>query len=610
MVNGLLFITVLLVAVVSSANSSDPKEMIRSQFQATVAEIKKVMANSKTIKELQSDEKTKEAFKTCQLMFDWAIEDLERSFEKLGEVSMSKIKDILLTLQVWLSGVFTSQQTCIDSYAEMDGAAADKMTSILTKSQNLTKHGLAILDGLSAITKDLDLSGLDAFGFKRRLLSGEFPEWMSDSDRRLLEAADAAAAAPPKAADAAAAAPPKAADAAAAAPPKAADAAAAAPPKETDAAAAAPPKETDAAAAAPPKEAGAAAGAPKAGAAAGAPQEGAAGGAPQAGAAAAGDFKPDFIVAKDGSGKYDSVGKALAEIPAKNTKRVVIMIKAGTYDERIDIPKGMANIMLIGEGPTKTIITGSVSVEKTLPRPTTFFTATVSTSGIGFIAKDIAFENSIGPEGHQAVALRVSGDMSAFYNCQFNGYQDTLYSHEGRHFYRDCFISGTVDFIFGSARALFQNCQLVVRKPMGNQACIVVAQGKKAQESVSGFVFQNCTISGDKDYIPVKDKNKSYLNRPWRAFATVVIMQSQIDDIIQPLGYIPMDGDKGLNDGYFAEFGNRGPGSNTENRAKWPSIKKIDGTEAKKFTPGPFLESETWVPSTGIPCIPDMIPGL
>ncbi|GMI95837.1 hypothetical protein like AT5G27870 [Hibiscus trionum] len=557
MVNGVLFIAFLMVAMVSSANSSDPKEMIRTEFQATVAEIKKVMANSKTIKELQSDEKTKEAFKTCQLMFDWAIQDLERSFDKLGEVDMSKINDILLTLQVWLSGVFTSQQTCIDSYAEMNGTAAEKMKSILRKSQDLTKNGLALLNGLSSLAKHLDLSFLN-----RRLLSSEFPEWMSYSDRHLLQIADAAAA-PPQATGAAS--------------PQAAAAA----PQATEAAGAAP-QATEAAGAAPAQAAG----------------------------AAPGDFKPDVVVAKDGSGKYDSVGKALADIPAKNTKRFVILIKAGTYDERIDIPRGTDNIMLIGEGPTKTIITGSVSVEKTLPKPTTFFTATVSSNGMGFIAKDIAFENSIGPEGHQAVALRVSGDMAAFYNCHFNGYQDTLYAHEGRQFYRDCVITGTVDFIFGSARAVFQNCQMIVRKPLDNQDCIVIAQGKKSAETNDGFVFQNCTFSGDKDYLPVKDKNKSYLNRPWRAFATVIIMQSQIDDIIQPEGYIPMQGANGMKTGYFVEFGNRGPGSNTENRARWPSIQQIDSVEIKKYTPGPFLESETWIPSTGIPCIPDMIPGL
>ncbi|GMI95831.1 hypothetical protein like AT5G27870 [Hibiscus trionum] len=525
----------------SSANSTEPKDLIRAEFQATVEEIKKVVAHSKTLKELQNDEKTEQAFDVCHQMFDWAIQDLERSFGKLGEVDMSKIDEILLTLQVWLSAALTSQQTCIDSYEEMDGHAAEKMMSILTKSQELTRNGISILNGFSALTKDLDINNHEEPAEHRRLLSTEFPEWMSYSDRKLLHDADTAT--------------------------------------TTTTTTTTHHEET--------KE----------------QREAAI-------AAELGDFKPDFIVAKDGSEKYDSVAKALAQVPKKNTKRIVILIKAGIYHERIGIPKSTDNIMLIGEGPTKTIITGNVSVEKTSPRPTTFYTATVSAAGMGFIAKDITFENTIGPEGHQAVALRVSGDMSAFYNCHFNGYQDTLYSHEGRHFYRDCVISGTIDFIFGSARAVFQNCHLVVRKPMGNQACIFIAQGKKTQESASGFVFQNCTFSGDKDYIPMKDKNKSYLNRPWRAFATVVIMQSQIDDIIQPEGYIPMDGDKGLETGYFVEFDNRGPGSNTELRAKWPSIKEIDQVEVKKFTPGPFLESENWVPSAEIPCIPDMIPGL
>ncbi|KAK8709823.1 hypothetical protein V6N13_060825 [Hibiscus sabdariffa] len=527
-----------------SANSSEPKELIRTEFKATVEEIKKVVAHSKTLQELKKDEKTKAAFADCQLLFDWAIQDLERSFNKLGEIDMNQVDDVLLTLEVWLSGALTSQQTCLDSYSEMDGKAAAKMSSLLTKSQELTRNGLTIVKRLSALTKELDLSGLDTSGFNRRLLSSdsEFPEWMSYSDRRFLqETPEAEAPSPPNAA-------------AAEAPKSAAEA-------------------SDS-------------------------------------AAATGDFKPNVIVAKDGSGKYDSIAKAVAEIPKKSKERFIILIKAGIYKERVIIPKGFTNVMLIGEGPTKTIITDSVSVEKTIPRPTTFNTATVSAAGMGFIAKGITFENSIGPEGHQAVALRASGDMSAFYNCHFNGYQDTLYAHEGRQFYRDCTITGTIDFIFGDARAVFQNTLLVVRKPLENQACIVIAEGRKSSESSGGYVFHNCTFSGDKDYLPVRNKNKSYLNRPWRAFATVIIMQSQIDDIIQPEGYIPMDGAKGLKTGFYVEYGNRGPGSNTEYRVRWPSIQHLDETEIKKFTPGPYLESETWIPDTGIPCIPNMIPGL
>ncbi|KAK8511290.1 hypothetical protein V6N13_013707 [Hibiscus sabdariffa] len=503
----------------ASSNSSDPKELIRTEFQSTVAEIKNLVANSKTVKELQADDNTKDAFRSCQELFDWSIQDLERSFDKLGAYNMSKIGDILLTLQVWLSGALTSQQTCIDSYQEMNGEAAEKMRSIMTKSMELTRNGLTILNGLSSITKQLNIpsiGNIDTSKLQRRLLSeknSEFPEWMSYSDRKLLQTATE-------------------------------------------------------------------------------------------------DLTPTMVVAKDGSEKYKTVGEAVAEIPKKNTKRVVIHIKAGVYTERIDIPKGMTKVMFIGDGPTKTIITESVSVDKTKPKPTTFHTQTVAATGISFIAKDIGFENSIGPEGHQAVALRASGDMQAFYNCHFNGYQDTLYAHIGRQFYRDCTMTGTIDFLFGDARAVFQNCLLLVRKPMANQNCIVIAQGKQYTESKGGYVFQNCTISGDKDYLPLKDKNLSYLNRPWREFATVIIMQSQIDDIIQPVGYIPMNGDKGLETSYYVEFGNRGPGSKTDQRAKWGGIKQLDETAIKQFTAGVYLESDTWVPQTGIPITTGMVSGV
>ncbi|GMI95827.1 Pectin Methylesterase 58 [Hibiscus trionum] len=318
----------------------------------------------------------------------------------------------------------------------------------------------------------------------------------------------------------------------------------------------------------------------------------------------------NVVVAKDGSGKYDSIAKAVAEVQKGNTERFVIHIKEGVYDERVDIPKGSDHITFVGDGPTKTVLTGDVSVEKTQPKPTTFDTATLSVNANNFIAKNIGIENTAGPEGHQAVALRASGDMGAFFNCHFNGYQDTLYAHRGRQYYRDCVITGTIDFVFGDASAVFQSCHLIVRKPMENQSCIFIAQGRKDEESKGGFVFQNCTFSGDNDYYPVMNKNKTYLNRPWKDFATVIIMQSQIDDIVQPEGYIPMNGDHGLATSYYVEYGNRGPGSNTEGRVKWPGIKQIDETEIKKFTPGVFIESETWIPSTGIPCVHDMIPGI
>ncbi|KAE8658781.1 hypothetical protein F3Y22_tig00116970pilonHSYRG00291 [Hibiscus syriacus] len=475
-----------------NSNTTDPKALIMAEFKATVAEIKNVMVNSKTVQDLQKDEKTKAAFGVCQELFDWAVVDLERSFDKLGEQDMTKIGDVLLTLQ---------------SRGEEDAGDHSQVTGV---NQERPQH----LNGLPSILKEFNIDDIDiSSAFNRKLLSGDFPEWMSYGDRKLLQATPA-------------------------------------------------------------------------------------------------EITPNVVVAKDGTGKFDTIAKALAEVPKKNTERFVIHIKAGVYEERIDIPKTVGHVMFIGDGPTKTVITGSVSVEKTLPKPSTFRTATVAVAGLNFIAKDIAFENSIGPVGHQAVAFRGSGDMAAFYNCHFNGYQDTLYAHEDRQFYRDCVITGTIDFIFGDARAVFQNCQLIVRKPLDNQNCVIVAEGKESLESKGGFVFQNCTFSGDKDYLPVKDKNKSYLNRPWRHLATVIIMQSQIDDIIQPEGYIPMNGNDGLATSYYVEFGNRGPGAKTDGRVKWEGIKTLDATEIKKFAPGVYLDSDDWIPETGVPIITDMIPGL
>jgi pectin methylesterase-like acyl-CoA thioesterase len=61
-----------------------------------------------------------------------------------------------------------------------------------------------------------------------------------------------------------------------------------------------------------------------------------------------------------------------------------------------------------------------------------------------------------GALGKQGVALRISADNAAFVGCNFLGAQDTLYDHLGRHYYRDCYIEGSVDFIFGNALSFYE----------------------------------------------------------------------------------------------------------------------------------------------------------
>ncbi|KAI3812157.1 hypothetical protein L1987_16863 [Smallanthus sonchifolius] len=210
-------------------------------------------------------------------------------------------------------------------------------------------------------------------------------------------------------------------------------------------------------------------------------------------------LKPDVVVAQDGSGTFRTIMDAVRVVPKTNMRPFVIFIKQGIYNEYVNIPEHVNNVTFVGEGPTKTRITGSISYNDEL---TTFKIATVG------------FENIAGPLRHQAVALRVSGDMAIFYNCAMDGYQDTLYAHSNRQFYRQCTITGTIDFIFGDVSAVFQCCKMIVRKPLDNQVCTVTAQGRKNHTSKGAFILQGCTITAEAAYMTTKPMPKSYLGRP------------------------------------------------------------------------------------------------
>lgn len=223
--------------------------------------------------------------------------------------------------------------------------------------------------------------------------------------------------------------------------------------------------------------------------------------------------------------------------------------------------------------------------------------------GDGFIAKAMGFRNTAGPEKHQAVAIRVQSDRSIFLNCRFEGYQDTLYAQTHRQFYRSCVVAGTVDFIFGDAAAIFQNCLIVVRKPLDNQQCIVTAQGRTDRHETTGIVLQNCRIVADKkltEALPTV-KTRSYLGRPWKEFSRTIIMQSTIGDFIHPDGWLPWEGDFALKTLYYAEYNNKGPGSALNARVKWPGYNKaIKKEEAMKYTIQPFLQAD-WIKASGVP---------
>ncbi|XP_019430276.1 PREDICTED: pectinesterase-like [Lupinus angustifolius] len=309
--------------------------------------------------------------------------------------------------------------------------------------------------------------------------------------------------------------------------------------------------------------------------------------------------KADLVVAADGSGNFKTVSAAVAAAPEKSSKRFVIRIKAGVYRENVEVPKKKTNIMFLGDGKTNTIITGSRNVKD---GSTTFHSATVAIVGGQFLARDITFDNTAGPSKHQAVALRVGADLSAFYNCDILAYQDTLYVHSNRQFFVNSLIAGTVDFIFGNSAVVFQNCDIHARRPDSGQKNMVTAQGRVDPNQNTGIVIQKCRIGATSDLEPVKKNFPTYLGRPWKEYSRTVIMETTISDVIDPAGWHEWNGNFALNTLVYREYQNTGPGAVTTNRVAWKGFKVItNAAEAQAFTAGSFIAGSNWLPSTGFP---------
>ncbi|XP_019197357.1 PREDICTED: probable pectinesterase/pectinesterase inhibitor 40 [Ipomoea nil] len=317
-------------------------------------------------------------------------------------------------------------------------------------------------------------------------------------------------------------------------------------------------------------------------------------------------IKADVTVAKDGSGDFKSINAALSAAPDSSDTRYVIHIKAGSYYEYVDVDKKKTMIMFVGDGIGKTRIKGNRNVKDGWP---TFRSATVAVVGTGFIAIGISFENSAGPEKHQAVALRADSDYSVFYDCRFVGYQDTLYVHSRRQFFRECDVYGTVDFIFGNSAVVFQKCNLYLRKPLPEQKNVITAQGRSDPHQNTGISILHCQVKAAADLIPVESDFKSYLGRPWQKYSRTVFMLSKIGSLIDPAGWLEWQGDFALKTLYYGEYKNKGPGADTSNRVTWAGYRIIKRAKvAKYFTAANLIDGGDWLPVTD-PKIP-YYPGL
>ncbi|KAK6236634.1 Pectinesterase [Theobroma cacao] len=305
-----------------------------------------------------------------------------------------------------------------------------------------------------------------------------------------------------------------------------------------------------------------------------------------------------LTVAADGTGNFSTISDAIKFAPNNSNDRIIVNVREGIYEENVEIPSYKTNIVLLGDGSDVTFITGNRSV---FDGWTTFRSATVAVSGEGFLARDITIENSAGPEKHQAVALRVNADFAALYRCTIDGYQDTLYAHSFRQFYRECDIYGTIDYIFGNAAVVFQACNIISRMPMRGQFTVITAQSRDSPDENTGISIQNCSVLATDELYGNSTSVKSYLGRPWRLYSTTVYLESYIDDFIDPTGWTKWSGDQGLDTLYYGEYNNYGPGSGTDNRVTWPGYHIMDYDSAYNFTVSEFITGEAWLDSTSFP---------
>ena len=303
-----------------------------------------------------------------------------------------------------------------------------------------------------------------------------------------------------------------------------------------------------------------------------------------------------------GDRTFKTIGSALAWLSNEDAgndgerETVVIRLSEGVFKENIRIETH--HLILTGQGVGKTIITGSLGAAEILDdglKRGTFRTQTVFLHGNQITLRDLTIENTAGPGkiAGQALALYADGDGLYFENVELLGYQDTLFTGplpekerekggfrgpmeyeprvRGRHFYRNCLIAGTVDFIFGGAQAWFENCELRCRK--GDEQCYITAASTPQDQRV-GYIFNRCRITAEEG------AGRCWLGRPWREGAKVVLLNCELEAPIEPEGWHdwsdPTDPDRT----FFGEYASRGPGAN-DTRAAFARI--MSGREADLF---------------------------
>ena len=288
-----------------------------------------------------------------------------------------------------------------------------------------------------------------------------------------------------------------------------------------------------------------------------------------------------LTVAQDGSGDFTKIQDAIYASPAFPYEKVVINIKNGVYNEKVRVPEWNTNLTLIGESKENTIITFDDNFKKiNLGRNSTFYTYTVLVEGDDFSASNLTFKNSSGDNG-QGIALSVVANRAKISNCIILGNQDTLYlsGNVAKQYFKDCYIEGTTDFIFGEATALFENCIINSIKSS------YITAASTPVGIPFGFVFKDCKLTANPEATAV------YLGRPWRIYAKTVYLNCDMGKQIKPEGWENWSKPDAEKNSYYAEYNCKGEGFQPAKRVSWSH--QLTKKEAEKYTAENILKDTT-----------------
>lgn len=299
---------------------------------------------------------------------------------------------------------------------------------------------------------------------------------------------------------------------------------------------------------------------------------------------------PDTLfVARDGTGQFRTIGEAVEVCRAFMEYHKVIYVKNGVYKEKLIIPSWLTNIEICGESAENTVITyddhANIRIASTGLPMGTFRTYTVKVEGSDITFKNITIENNAAKLG-QAVALHTEGDRLVFTGCRFLGNQDTVYTGVGntRIYFKDCYIEGTTDFIFGPSTAWFEGCTIHSKQNS------YVTAASTPEGTPYGYVFNHCRLTA------ADGVTKVFLGRPWRPYAYTLFMNCELGGHIVPQGWHNWKNPDNERTARYLEYNNTGAGAGTAERAPWS--RQLSKKEAAKVTLENVFKQDTgWIPA-------------